>query len=99
MLSVIAEYAKDVTCILALAAMLVKPFRETVFGLGIVREGQQCLLRSEIVRIYYRHLEERKMRQYEFENLAHCYKAYKKLGGNSFVEHIYEEMQEWTVVQ
>ena len=99
MLSVIADYAKDITCILALVAMFVKPVRETVFGLGIVREGQQCLLRAEIVRIYYRHLEERKMRQYEYENLVHCYRAYTKLGGNSFVQHIYEEMQEWTVVQ
>lgn len=99
MLALVAGYAKDITCIVALATMLIKPFREAVFGLSLVREGQLCLLRSEIVRIYYRHLSERKLRQYEFENLAHCYKAYTKLGGNSFVQHIYEEMQEWTVVQ
>ena len=99
MLSVIGEYAKDITCIITIIVMLVKPLREAIFGIGIVREGHQCLLRSEIVRIYYRHLDERKMRQYEFENLTHCYKAYRKLGGNSFVEHIYAEMQGWKVVQ
>jgi hypothetical protein len=26
-----------------------------------------------------------------------CYKAYKKLGGNSFIDHIYEEMETWEV--
>ena len=98
MLSVIADYAKDITCILALVAMFVKPVRETVFGLGIVREGQQCLLRAEIVRIYYRHLEERKMRQYEYENFLACYKAYKALGGNSFIDRICREVEGWEIV-
>ena len=98
MLSVIGAHAKDITCIMGLIALLVKPVREAIFGISSIREGQQCLLRSEIVRTYYRNLEKRTLRQYEFENMAHCYKAYRKLGGNSFVEHIYEEMQEWTVV-
>ena len=39
------------------------------------------------------------MRQYEYENLCACYVAYIQLGGNSFVKHIYEEMQEWKVIQ
>lgn len=95
----IVSYARDLTTILALLALLVKPVRERIFGAGEVREGQKCLLRSEIVRTYYRHLAERRMRQYEYENLAYCYAAYKQLGGNSFVKHIYNEMQDWDVTQ
>ena len=30
--------------------------------------------------------------------MEQCYKAYKALGGNSFVERIYEEMREWDIV-
>lgn len=99
MLEVIADLAGDVTSVVALVIMLVKPIRERIFSSSIIKEGQKCLLRSEIVRTYYRHLNEKEMRQYEYENLCLCYNAYTALGGNTFVNHIYEEMQEWTVVQ
>lgn len=99
MIEVIADLASDVTSIVALVIMLVKPIRERIFGSSIIKEGQKCLLRSEIVRTYYRHLNQKEMRQYEYENLCLCYNAYTQLGGNSFISHIYEEMQEWTVVQ
>lgn len=99
MLEVIAGYASSISCILALLAIIVKPIRERILGMDAIREGQQCLLRSEIVRTYYRHLDQKQMRQYEYENLCACYVAYIQLGGNSFVKHIYEEMQEWKVIQ
>lgn len=92
-----ATWARDITCILALLTVFVKPVRERLFGEKAVREGQKCLLRAEIVRIYYRHQDAQTLRQYEYENLCYCYKAYKALGGNSFVEHIYDEMQNWDV--
>lgn len=96
-LNELATIAKDLTCILALAATFVKPIRERLFGERAVREGQKCLLRSEILRTYYRHQEAQTFRQYEYENLCFCYEAYKALGGNSFVDHIYKEMQTWEV--
>lgn len=99
MIEIIADLASDVTSIVALVVMLVKPIRERIFGSSVIKEGQKCLLRSEIVRTYYRHLNHKEMRQYEYENLCLCYNAYTQLGGNSFVTHIYEEMQEWAVVQ
>ncbi len=98
-LSMIATVAGDIVGIVALLAMIVRPFRERLFADKNTREGQLCLLRSEIVRTYYKHLNERTLRQYEYENLSYCYKAYKALGGNSFIEHIYQEMQEWKVIQ
>ena len=53
MLEVIAGYASSISCILALLAIIVKPIRERILGMDAIREGQQCLLRSEIVRTYY----------------------------------------------
>lgn len=94
----LAAFAKDLTTIAALLALIVKPIRERLFGDRAIREGQKCLLRSEIVRTYYRHQAERTLRQYEFENLCKCFAAYKALGGNSFVQHIFDEMQEWKVI-
>ena len=67
-------------------------------GIDAIREGQRCLLRSEIVRIYYRHNEDKRLHEYEYKNLSQCYKAYKALDGNSFIDHIYAEMQEWEII-
>ena len=97
MLQLLAEYASAVSCIVTLLAVFVRPVREWLFGATAVRDGQKCLLRAEIVRTYYRNAAEKQLRQYEYENLEYCYAAYKRLGGNSFVDHIHEEMQSWNV--
>ena len=94
----IVQWAKDICALATFAALVCRPFREWLFGLRAIRAGQRCLLRSEIVRTYYRHHDERKLREYAFRNLEQCYKAYKALGGNSFVDHIYGEMQEWDII-
>ena len=99
MLETIASHAGDISCIVAVLMMIVKPIREKLFGDAKVKEGYKCLLRSEIVRIYYRHLEHKQLHQYEYENMCYCYKAYKELGGNSFVDHIFAEMEDWKIVQ
>lgn len=93
----IASIALMVTQIATCAVLLIKPLREWVMGVEDVREGQRCLLRSQIVRIYYHNLDNQTLKQYEYELLVACYKAYKRLGGNSFIEHIYDEMQTWTI--
>lgn len=69
-----------------------------VVNISKVINGQKCLLRSEMLRIYYRHLENKTLRQYEFENFTLLYDAYKKLHGNSFVDKIMDEVKTWKVV-
>lgn len=97
-LQMIADHAGDICQIATCGALLIKPVREWLLGIEKMREGQRCLLRSEIVRIYYRHKDDKKLREYEFRNLEQCYKAYKALGGNSFIDHLYAEMQEWEII-
>ena len=60
--------------------------------------GLKCLLRSEMLRIYYRHKDNEQIRQYELENFVFLYKAYKALKGNSFIDKIYKEVMEWEVI-
>lgn len=97
-LSLAADHAGDILQIATCAAILIKPIRERLMGTEKIREGQRCLLRSEIVRTYYRHKDDKSLREYEFRNLEQCYQAYKALEGNSFIDHIYAEMQEWDIV-
>jgi len=94
----IVQWAKDICSIATCVALLIRPVREWLMGTEALREGQRCLLRSEIVRIYYRHHDDRKLREYEFKNMEQCYDAYKALKGNSFIDRIHEEMKEWDIV-
>lgn len=63
-----------------------------------VSNGTKCQLRSEMLRTYYRHKESGKIRQYEYENFVMLYEAYKTLKGNSFIDRIYKEIQDWEIV-
>ena len=94
----VADHVGDICQMATCAALLIKPIRERIMGTEAVREGQRCLLRAEIVRLYYRHRDEKKLREYEYRLLEQCYKAYKVLRGNSFIDHIYAEMQEWEII-
>ena len=62
-----------------------------------VVEGIRCQLRTEMLRTYYRHKDERRIRQYEMENFEHNFAAYTALGGNSFIENVREEVREWEI--
>lgn len=63
-----------------------------------ISNGTRCQLRSEMLRIYYHCRESGRIRQYEYENFVMLYEAYKALKGNSFIDKIYKEVQEFEVV-
>ena len=69
-----------------------------VVSLTKIFSGQKCLLRSEMLRIYYHNRDQETIRQYEFENFVMLYEAYKGLKGNSFIDKIYEEVKKWKVI-
>lgn len=63
-----------------------------------ISNGTKCQLRSDMLHIYYQNRETHTIRQYEYENFVMLYEAYKALKGNSFIDKIYKEVQEWEVV-
>ncbi len=63
-----------------------------------ISNGTKCQLRSEMLQTYYHHRESNTIRQYEYENFVMLYEAYKALGGNSFIDKIYKEVQTWEIV-
>lgn len=94
----IVQWAKDICSIATCAALLIRPVRERLMGTEAIREGQRCLLRSELVRLYYRHQDEKQLREFEYKLMDQCFKAYKALKGNSFIDHICGEMYKWEIV-
>lgn len=65
----------------------------------LVCNGVKCLMRNEMLKIYYSNREKKTIRQFEFENFMMLYKAYKALHGNSFIDKIKEEIDGWEVVR
>lgn len=93
----ITQIATMITGVAAVLALLIKPIRLRLFGISDIRDGQKCLLRSDMLRMYYRHCESRTIRQYEYENFEYEYNAYKALGGNSFIDKIHAEVKTWKI--
>lgn len=61
-------------------------------------EGQRCQLRADMLNIYYKCKDTKQIRQYEAEHFEKCYRAYKALKGNSFIDEIYKKAHQWEVI-
>ena len=79
-------------------SMLVAVVLPVIVSVRKIANGQKCQLRSDMLRIYYHHREEKKIRQYEYENFLMLYEGYKALKGNSFIDKIYGEIKTWEVI-
>jgi hypothetical protein len=90
LLKVLEHWPAIVTELAAIVPILVAVIK--------VCNGQKCLLRSDMLNIYYHNREKKVIRQYEYENFVMLYEAYKALKGNSFIDKIYSEVKEWEVV-
>lgn len=97
-LAAVAQYGSYLTTIAAAIILIVRPVREKVLGIKKENEGVKCLLRSDMLRTYYHHRERKQIRQFEYENFILEYKAYKAMKGNSFIDHIKDEVEEWEVI-
>ena len=87
-----------VATIISEIVIIVTAIVPIIIRISKVSNGTRCQLRSEMLRIYYKNVESKTIRQYEFENFVLLYEAYKALKGNSFVDKIYEDVKEWKVV-
>lgn len=94
----------------ALFVVISKPFRNWLLGAkkeearekekaDVRNKTYTCMLRSMITSVYYKYRVTKQIPEYEFENLEQLYTQYKMLGGNSFVEKIWSEVQGWKVIR
>ena len=86
-----------VIVILGALAFIIKPIRSRLFRDSEQREGVKCLLRTQMLDIYYRCKDTKVIREYEYKNFVACYTAYKAMGGNSFIDHIKEETDDFSI--
>lgn len=94
----VVAFCGGITTIGVVLVALIKPLRERAFGTKAIKDGMKCQLRSDMLHTYYKNKDEQKIRQYESENFEYQYLAYKALHGNSFIDKIKKEVDEWEVV-
>lgn len=87
-----------ITTLIAEIGVLLGVVIPVIVNVRKIKNGVKCQLRSEMLVIYYHNREKRIIRQYEYENFVMLYEAYKALKGNSFIDKIYKEVQEWDIV-
>lgn len=98
-LSMILQVLSLITSLAASAAIIVKPIREKLFDTKTTKEGQRCMLRAEMLSIYYRGQDAGgKLRQYDYQNFVLLYAAYKALDGNSFIDSINTKVKDMEVI-
>ena len=97
-LSGFSQFCSVITVIFAFLVAVFKPLRDRLLGTKKIQDGQKCLLRAEMLNIYYEGREQKKIRQYKYENFILCYKAYKALNGNSFIDEIKEKIDTWEII-
>lgn len=88
----------DLKIIIPLVIELVSVLVPVIVWILKIANGMKCQHRTDMLRIYYAHLETKVIRQYEYENFEMLYKSYKALKGNSFIDKIYGEVKTWKVI-
>lgn len=58
----------------------------------------QCTLRNDILDIYDRCKDSKKITHYQLQSIMYSYDRYKKLKGNSFVEEIIDKIQDFELI-
>jgi len=67
------------------------------FGRAMI-EGVKCSLRNDILTIYDRCKDNKRITHYELEAIQHSADLYFKLKGNSFVKDIVERTKEFELI-
>lgn len=61
------------------------------------REATKSLLRTEMVKIYYKYRDEEKVPYYIKKAWLDNYASYKGLNGNSFIDDLKVEVDDWDI--
>ena len=63
-----------------------------------VVEAVKCLLRNDILNIYDKCKNNKKITRYQLQSVHLSYAIYKKLKGNSFIDEIMEEIKDFEII-
>ena len=91
LINFIKEYWVQIVFICTLLIAIYK------FGKAMI-EATKCSLRNDILEIYDRCKDSKKITKWQLESIEYSYKQYKLLKGNSFVEALVEKVGNFGVI-
>lgn len=91
-ISIIGGLVSIVTCIIAN-----RTSKKIDVNHAEMNKALLSMMRNDIKDIYYRNKDDKKLKEYERQSLDYLASGYAEMGGNSFVEDIYNEMRKWEV--
>ena len=98
-LKLVCEIISALFAIASFVSLTVKPIREKIFNIKKSKAGELCLLRTEMLKIYYKNEDTKQIKEYEYKNFVELYEAYIALGGNSFIKDVNKKIREWEIVK
>ena len=98
MLNFLKEYWFLITFLLAQIGFLISFYKRVKQSAIDTKEATKCSLRNDILEIYDRCKENKKITHYELEAIQHSSELYFRLGGNSFVRAIVERVKSFELV-
>lgn len=98
MLNFLKEYWFLITFLLAQIGFLISFYKRVKQSALDTKEATKCSLRNDILEIYDRCKEDKKITHYELEAIQHSSELYFRLGGNSFVRAIVERVKSFELV-
>lgn len=63
-----------------------------------IYKGIKCSLRNDILDIWDRCKDSKKITHYQLQSIKYSYELYKNLKGNSFIEEIMERVKEFEII-
>lgn len=91
LINFIKEYWVQIVFICTLLIAIYK------FGKAMI-EATKCSLKNDILEIYDRCKDSKKITKWQLESIEYSYKQYKLLKGNSFVEALVEKVENFEVI-
>lgn len=64
----------------------------------LIIKGLKCSLRNDILDIYDRCKDTKRITRYQLQSIKYSYDVYKKFKGNSFVDEIVRQVNEFKIV-
>lgn len=97
-LHILKDYWFLITFLLAQISFLLSFYKRVTQSAIDTKEATKCSLRNDILEIYDRCKEDKKITHYELEAIQHSSELYFRLGGNSFVRAIVERVKNFELV-
>ncbi len=91
----IIEFIKDYWVQIMFVISILGAF--VMFAINMI-QATKCSLRNDILTIYDRCKDDKKITHYQLESLQHSAELYYKLKGNSFVKSLMNRVEEFEVI-